>query len=194
MISLVTKIQGGAQASRKLSAWRTKLPKAADRAAKQQAQRLRTLIVQGIRSGGPGDEEFEPLADSTVDMKGSSKPLIDNGDMIRSIGVEELETDAWFVGVNRQAETEEGMPLENLAEIHEFGTDPYEIQVTQKMRGFFAHMAKKGIFDNMLSPSTMVIQHPGIPARPFLEPAFEEWAEDAEEQFEASVKRQLGIR
>jgi hypothetical protein len=152
------------------------------------------MMVKGIRSQAPGGEDFEPLADSTIDMKGSSKALIDNGDMIRSIGLEDVGEDGWFVGVNRTAENDEGMPFENLAEIHEFGTEPYRIPITPKMRGFFFALNTKGIFDNPISPDKMFIEHPGVPARPFLRPVFDEFTEDAEDLFAKSVKRQIGVK
>jgi hypothetical protein len=198
IMQLKTKMVGAAKLSNKINAWKAKLPGALDRNLKRQALRLSTLVVKGIRSGAPGGKEFEPLAESTIMMKGSSKPLIDNGDLLGSIGIESLgKNDGYFVGVSRKAVDEDGNTIANIAEIMETGTDPYTIPVTKAMRGFMMGMAGKGKVSKSMAIGIMtksVIEHPGIPARPFMTPSFEEWQKDAERQFMDGMRSALGVK
>lgn len=196
MIKITTTIRRAASTQANISAWKARLPHAISQQTKRQALRLRQIIVQGIRDGAPGNEAFKPLAESTKKMKGSSKPLIDNGDLLRSIGVDGVGLDSFFVGVNRSAQSEDGEPIVNLAEIHEYGTQdgaPYPIPVTRKLRAFWFAMFTKGIFDKPLSQDKHVIMHPGVPARPFLRPSFAEWEKDATRQFQEGLAKALGM-
>jgi hypothetical protein len=184
MISFNVTIKGERQVQRRISRWQAMIPKLARDGLRIQAHRLRTLIVKGIRNQAPGGQAFKPLADTTKEMKGSSKALIHRGDLIRSVGVDDVELGtAFFVGVNRAARGRDGKELANIAEIHEFGTKPYLIKVTPKLRRFWYAMFIKGIFQAPLKPSTTVIRHPGVPARPYLRPSYEEWVKDVNEQY-----------
>jgi len=194
MISITTTVTRAAATQRRISAWRERLPKAISQQTKRQALRLKTIMVRGIRDGAPGGKEFAPLADTTIKMKKSSKPLIDNGDLIRSIDVDDVGSDQFFIGVNRNAESDDGEKLANLAQIHNDGTPPYSIPVTPAMRRFWFVMVAKKIFSAPLSPHTDFILHPGQKARPFLEPSYEEWSKDAERQFKEGLARALGVR
>lgn len=193
MIRITTTLTRVASTQRAISNWRVKLPQAINQQTKLQALRLKRIITQGIRDGAPGGKEFKPLAESTKKMKGSSKPLIDNGDLVRSINVDNVGHDGFFVGVNRNAQTSDDEPMVNLAEIHENGTPPYAIPVTPKLRAFWNYMVHKGVFSSPLGPDKHVILHPGVPARPFLKPSFEEWEKDAERQFEDGLAKALGV-
>jgi len=181
-----------------MNKWQAELPKHINRQLGIQAHRLRTMIVKGIRSQAPGGLKFKPLAASTRKMKKSSKALINHGDLLRSIGVDDVGGNSFFVGVNRNAKSQSpggGKPAElyNLAEIHETGTEPYVIVVTDKMRRFWWAMYYKKIFKAPLRPSTSVIQHGGIPARPFMAPSFAAWHMDAERLFMEGVSEAMGV-
>lgn len=193
VINITTTLTGVAKTENRISAWRLRLPQAVRVQTMRQALRLRTIIVKGIRDGAPGGQEFKPLAESTKKLKKSSKPLIDHGDLLRSIGVDDVGGDQIFVGVNRNVEDIDGNKMYNLAEIHENGTGPYAIPVTPKLSAFWHAMVAKGIFDKPLSSNTKVIMHPGVPARPFLEPSFKEWSKDVERQFSEGLSKALGI-
>lgn len=65
---------------------------------------------------------FKPLAESTKARKGSSKALIDHGDLVRSINVTKVGGGDFFVGVHRNVTARDGQPMVNIAEVHEFGT------------------------------------------------------------------------
>lgn len=95
---------------------------AVSEATGQLAHDLRKTIVTGVRKQSPGGVAFKPLAASTIEAKGSSKALIDKGDLIRSINVTSLGKYAYFVGVHREVMAKDGQPMVNIAEVHEFGT------------------------------------------------------------------------
>ena len=108
-------------------------------------------VKKGIVSGAPGDQKFAPNSPMTIARKGSSKPLIDKGDLVGSITYQVIDADNVFVGVKKGKEI-------NIAAVHEFGCT---IQVTPKMRAYFHY---QGIH---LKSSTQFIV---IPPRPFLRP------------------------
>ena len=110
------------------------------------------MIQKGIVSGAPGGYTFTPNSPMTIEKKGSSKPLIDKGDLLGSVTYEVLDNgNGVFIGVKSGKEA-------NIAAVHEFGC---MIGVTPKMR---AYMHYQGIH---LRKSTT---HIFIPPRPFLEP------------------------
>jgi hypothetical protein len=169
-------------------------PKAIERAVLEQAQYLRLLMVKGIRRGWPyGGDKFKPLAESTRKMKKSSKPLINHGDLIRSINITPVSAGrAVFVGIHREVRAKDGRSMVNIAELHEFGgRKPYAIKVTPKLRRFWMAMFLKGIFKAPLHWTTESIQHPAMPARPFLRPTYAYWSKDASQRFAQSVARNI---
>lgn len=152
---------------------------------------LRRAIRTGIISQAPAGKAFKPLAESTKAMKGSSKALIDKGDLVGSISNSRVSLSgkmaAQFVGVNRTAIGKSGQALANVAEIHEFGTKKFSIPITPKLRGWWGAMAAAGIFASRLSGSKTHISHPGVPERPFLRPPFEAWKKEADVRFRKAV-------
>lgn len=106
----------------KIGKWVTRTAGACERTTGKLAHELRRDIVTGIRKQAPGGLQFKPLADSTKAMKGSSKALIDHGDLIRSVNVTKLGSLSYFVGVHRSVVSPGGQPMWNIAEIHEFGS------------------------------------------------------------------------
>lgn len=149
-------------------------------------QVLRDETRKGIRSGAPGGETFAPLSELTIRTKGSSKPLIDYGDLLNSITYQVNKDRLWvFVGVLRTARSKRpDSPhetyLANIARVHEEGA---VIPVTPKMRRFF--FARWGI---RLKASTT---HIVIPARPFLRPTFRKYAPEVAKMFRQLVARVL---
>lgn len=166
-----------------------------ERALTKEAMVLVRAIRTGIRTQAPAGQRFKPLAASTIAMKGSSKALIDKGDLLASINTKNLSfgkrSIARFVGVHRTAINKNGHNLANIAEIHEFGTKAYTIPVTPKLRAWWAAMAAKGIFAARLSKNTAVIRHPGVPERPFLRPPFEKWQDGFDDRINALVLVEL---
>jgi hypothetical protein len=78
-------------------------------------------VVKGIKSGAPGGKTFEPLQQSTIDRKGSSKPLIDEGDLMGSITYVEIGPGLVWVGVKKGSRSSSGGDLVDIAWVHEFG-------------------------------------------------------------------------
>lgn len=165
------------------------LEKEITRNMKVQALALKALIQKGIISGAPGGTPFLPLAESTILMKGGkSKPLINKGNLVGSISVDIVGDNEFFVGVNRSKKTKDGKELFNIAEVHEEGTEPFEIEITSKMRMFFGYMHSAGIIDYRLKKTTNIIKHPGVPKRSFIAPSFELWKKTAMDNFERDME------
>lgn len=108
-------------------------------------------VKKGIVSGAPGGQKFAPLSPVTIARKGSSKPLIDKGDLVGSITYQVVDADNVFIGVKKGKEV-------SIAAVHEFGCT---IGVTPKMRAYLHYQ------DIHLRASTQYIH---IPPRPFLRP------------------------
>jgi hypothetical protein len=162
---------------KEVGALKDKMPKAVDWATLRLTTELQRAIVQRMRT----KKAFYPLAKSTIKMKKSSKPLIHHGDLLASIKYQPISGTpgsgkmGYFVGVHRSARGRTGEALANIAEIHEFGTGPYVINVTPKMRGFWFAMFKKKVFKKPLNKKTTQINHPGLPVRSFLRAPYEKW-------------------
>lgn len=119
------------------------------RAGEELASDIRTRILDG--------KDMKPLHGFTIEQKGSSKPLIDDGDLLGSVGMRFIEALAVFVGVHRRAE--DGT---DIAAIHE-REDGTRVPVTPKMRAF---LHSRGFH---LKPETTDLF---IPGRPFVKPAY----------------------
>lgn len=154
---------------------------AQDRAAHQEAQFFRTKIIEGFRTQAPGDQRFQPLSPLTLAVRkftgiGGTKALIVRGDLRNSVSVIK-RSDGYFVGILRSARGRRGQSLFNIAELHEFGSGPIVIQVTEAMRGFLA-AAFTHAFGSItrggggFSTGIIVTQ---IPPRPFLRPVFDKY-------------------
>jgi len=128
---------------------------------------LAGMVKERILDG----KDMTPLHGFTIEQKGSSKPLMDDGDLLGSVDYAFLDELAVIVGARRKAA--DGT---DLAALHE-REDGTRIAVTPKMRAF---LHARGFH---LKPSTTTIF---IPGRPFLKPA----ARD----FEASgMPKELGL-
>jgi len=102
--------------------WARRSEGAVERTTGKLAHELRREIVTGIKQQAPGGLQFRPLAESTKAQKGSSKALIDHGDMLRSVNVTKIDALSYFVGIHRSVKGRNGKPMWNIAEIHEFGS------------------------------------------------------------------------
>jgi len=77
-------------------------------------------IKRGIRDQAPGGQQFVPLAQVTIDRKGSSKALIDTGLLINSI-TQKIMSDRAFVGLLSTSVHKDGESLANIGAIMEYG-------------------------------------------------------------------------
>lgn len=197
-LDLTVQVKDFGKAKRQLASISRLLSGAVSSSIAYEATVLAGDIRRGIRSSAPGGQRFKALADSTIRMKGGkSKPLINHSDLIGSVKSEQFERgkydSAYFVGVNRHKKGRSGQELWNIAEIHEFGTKKYNIRITPKLRGFWFAMFKAGVFNAPLKNGRAFIQHPGIPARPFLRPSFDKWKIGAEARIVARIKKRLKL-
>ena len=124
------------------------------RAGEELASDIRTRILDS--------KDMQPLHGFTIEQKGSSKPLIDDSDLLGSVGMRFIEELAVFVGVHRRAE--DGT---DIAAIHE-REEGTRVPVTPKMRAF---LHARGFH---LKPETTELF---IPGRPFVKPAFRDFRE-----------------
>ncbi len=97
-----------------------RMEKALNRAATKCALLLVREIKKGIKSQAPGGKKFTPLAEATIEKKGSSKALIDTGFLLSSI-TQVIVSDKAFVGLLRGTRNKDGEEMVNIGAIMEFG-------------------------------------------------------------------------
>ena len=178
----VTKIGAWTRVGQLLAAAPRRVQEAVDKAMLQEGQFLRTKIVEGIREQAPGGRAFAPLAPTTLAIRkfrgfGGTKALLVHGDLRNSITVTK-DGDRVLVGVLRTARGRAGQPLADIAALHELGSRPIVMKLTPKARAFLHAAFRRAGLDapGAGHPSTgiAVIQ---VPARPFLSPVFEKYAQ-----------------
>lgn len=158
---------------------------ALDRAVSAEAQFFRRKVVEGIREQAPGGRRFQPLSEATLAIRRftgfrGTKALILRGDLRNSVKVVKRQTasgTAAFIGVLRSARGRGGQPLVNIAEIHEFGTRTFLIEVTPAMRKFLAAAFRQELGGlegggGGLARGVIAVK---IQARPFLQPVADRW-------------------
>ena len=117
---------------------------------------LEGMIKDRIISG----RGMKKLHGFTVEQKGSSKPLIDDGDLLGSVGHRLVQKHAVFVGAHRTAA--DGTDVAALHE-REKGT---RVKVTPKMR---AYLHARGLHLKLATTELF------IPGRPYILPAFRDF-------------------
>jgi phage gpG-like protein len=200
----VKKIGPWSQVGKLLAAAPRRMQAAFDKALLQEAQFLRTKIIEGIREQAPGGRAFAPPAPTTLAIRQfrgfrGTKALIVQGDLRNSITVVK-DGDRVFVGVLRTARNRAGKSLVNIAALHEHGSRPIVVRLTPRARAFlhaaFRHAGLDGPSSGHSSTGIAVIQ---IPARPFLAPVFEKYAQPEQisrrflERVAAQLSRDFGV-
>lgn len=148
----------------------------------QEAQFLRTKILEGLREQAPGGSKFQPLSPQTIAIRKflgfrGTKALLKRGDLRNAIAVLDMG-DTIFIGVPRTAKGTGGENLVDVAELNEYGGKPHVIKVTPAMSALLhaafraAGLPKK----DPHAPVTgiIVVQ---IPARPFIRPIMEKFGQ-----------------
>lgn len=155
----------------------------------RQATEMNGLVVRRSIRDRINKRMYTPNAELTVLIKESSKPLVDDGDLVNSVTSQLIGELAVFVGILRSARSGDGASLFNLARVLHEGV---EIPVTDKMRNLFALLSRAGKGGNVtltgraaelaeqlgdrlkdikpIGKNTKVIV---IPPRPFLRMSFE---------------------
>lgn len=171
---------------------------ALDKALLQEAQFLRTKVVEGIREQAPGGQAFVPLAPTTIAIRrflgfSGTKALVVHGDLRNSITVVK-EGDTAFVGVLRTAKSRGGQSLVDIAALHEHGSSPIVRTLTPKARAFLHAAFRRAGLDRPGPSSGAQIAVVQIPPRPFFGPVFDRYAQPAEvaRRFLDRVARLLG--
>lgn len=174
-----------------LSSGPKEIMRASRRALLQEGHFLRGKIVEGITKQAPAGEAFRPLSPYTLAIRKATgftgtKALIERGDLRRSVAVKETSAGV-FVGVHRNAVASSGRRLVNIAEVHEFGSKPIVIRMTDRMRRFLAMAFRRAELPERDRNGTgiIVVQ---IPARPFIRPVFRKFAPGTKERFEKRLK------
>lgn len=165
----------------------TRIPPALRKAIMQEAHFLRAKMIEGLKSGSPGGQTLVPNSPLTIAKKGSSKPLIDSGAMMRSIAVHATSGGA-FVGIKRGAVGKGGKDTVNLAMLHEKGA-VITMRMTQRQRRFlFVMLSKHGSSATTSAGSGGGMLRIRIPARPFITPVLDMYAKPAD------VKHRVAVR
>lgn len=183
-------------ARRILGSAASRVATAVHRAIQQEAQALRTQIVQGLTNQAPGGQQIRPLAPLTLaarrlDRFRGTKALIESGELRGSISVVERDNEV-FIGVKRSARSKDGQSLVSLAELHEYGGPPVVIPITPKMRRYLAALlqeAGQGPRSGAGGGASVVVVQ--TPPRPFLRPAFERFRKGASRRFLDRVAEHL---
>lgn len=81
---------------------------------------LRDQIKRTIRDQRP---EWPDLADATIARKGSSKMLINFGDMLNSVNYQIVDSKTFFIGVPKSSVNRDGDKLVDIAAVHEYGAE-----------------------------------------------------------------------
>jgi phage gpG-like protein len=139
-------------------------------------------LKENIKNGGQlAEKPFAINSDLTMERKGSEKPLIDSADMRNSITPHVIDENTGFVGIMRgMTHRKSGKEMVDIALVHEFGA---MVQVTQKMRGFFA--VNFGI--HMRADKKYI----EIPARPFMMPVLEKFEKEAFQYYVDNLEKNL---
>jgi hypothetical protein len=178
----VTKIGPWSRVGKLLAEAPRRMQAAFDKALLQEAQFLRTKIVEGIREQAPGGRAFAPLAPTTLAIRQfrgfhGTKALLVQADLRNSITVVK-DGDRVLVGVLRTARDRAGKSLVDIAALNESGSRPIVLRLTPKARAFlhaaFRHAGLDGPNSGQPGTGIAVIQ---IPPRPFLAPVFEKYAQ-----------------
>lgn len=149
--------------------------------------RVALMYRKDVREAIKG-KKYAPNKAMTISIKGSSTPLVDNGDLWAAItykvypGHEKVE-----IGIKRSAAGKGKVKLWNIASILHDGTT---IRVTPRMRRFFQTMFNAGESGwYPLAPSTVAIR---IPGRPFFLAPFTENEDKYLREYEKATLKTVG--
>jgi hypothetical protein len=89
----------------------------ADKAVRRNASNLRDNMKEAIVDG----KNLAPNAPLTMQVKGSSKPLVDHGDLLNSIDYMQIAPAVYWTGIPAFKKTKDGIGIADIATVHVFG-------------------------------------------------------------------------
>jgi hypothetical protein len=111
--------------------------KAEIQAVFQEALHFRRQVIKAFKtSGGSNGKAWAPNRPSTIAAKGSSKPLINTGDLMGSVAVLPAGSASFFAGVPNNARAKKGGKLTQIGRVHEEGR-VIVMQITKKQHAWF---------------------------------------------------------
>lgn len=140
----------------------------------EKATKLNALIAEGeVKKAIYSGTGFKPNPANkplTKVLKGSDRPLVDTGELVKSIAGEARTWDEAVIGVLRQRVVRgrrgQARDVKNVAAIlHEGAT----IKVTPKMRAYFFELSRQ--YPGLVFPLKPTKRYIVIPRRPFLQAA-----------------------
>jgi hypothetical protein len=182
-------------ARRAFSNMASRAKEAARKSLLQEGHFLRGKMLDGLKDQAPGGRQLQPLSPLTLAARRlagfrGTKALIRAGDLRNGIAVLE-RTALVFIGVPRTARAKDGSGLVDIAALHEFGSQPFALRITDKMRRYLGVLFKEAGIPRRsgggggATGGVVIIR---IPARPFIRPIFDRFANPAD------VKKRLEER
>lgn len=169
-------------------------------AVAREAMLLSNTMKLGLRDQKPGGKKILPISRTTILLRGirtkkkgkpGTKALIDSASMINSAVARKKSQFHYTAGVHRNARGKGGKKLANIAAIHENGTKTYTVTVTEKMRRFSFVLVKFKILHAPWKVGQKLKRR--IPARPWLNPAHEQWEKGADDRFARRLAEIMGM-
>jgi hypothetical protein len=186
------------RARRTLEGSAQKLRRGMEAAVREQAQRAKREVVQGIRRQAPGGEALDrpsPLTLASRKLEGvrGQKALQETGEHVRAITYVARGLEA-FVGIRSSARGSDGRALARVAEVQEEGSGPIVIPMTPAMRRYLGALRSKAdaAAPNRAGAGAGVIVVT-IPPRPFLRPAFHAAVRGARQRLREHIARRFGL-
>lgn len=168
------------------------------------AKKVEKAIKVGIARGR---DNWAPNAPLTKAVKGSSKPLVRHGDLMNSVNSRQISAAMYFIGINRNARNDEGVPMVNIGRVHEYGMtitpktarmlalplNPEADELARRAGGVrnipgLHPMGGSKVLALEGQPMFALVESVTIPPRPFLFPALEETTDDCVDEFEQAVR------
>ena len=124
------------------------------KATKHNAITLRDEIKRTIRDTHP---DWAELKETTIQRKGSSRPLIDHGDLLNSIKEKIISSFSFFVGVVKGSKGSQGQDLVNVAMVHEYGSSKAGIPMRSFVMTTIRRLQKK-LMSNWIKAVRLTLQ------------------------------------
>lgn len=125
-----------------------------NRATARNAITLRDKIKAGIYKGRPG--AIRPLKKVTIQVKGSDRPLVDYGDLVKGVDIDKLTPGLYFVGWKRGVRNRTGVEIVQIARILTYG----KTIVPVKAKALIIPLSRKA--QNAVRKAGSVRRIPGI--------------------------------